>query len=122
MRINLRELFLLILIVALSLGWWIDRSTLKVDLGQASLHHVKDNLLPSEIAEIFSQMKDRLPSPQQPVLAIHRFGVDEVRVLTGTPDSHLKRSGNVFELKRVGGRWQLQDCTNWASATVRSSD
>ena len=119
MRINLREMFLLTVVIALSLGWWLDRNTLKVDLGRASLTHVKDNLLPSEIAEIVSQIEDSMPSPQQPVLAIYRESVDEVKVLTGTPDSHLKRSGYLFAIERFSGHWQLQDRNSWASEAIR---
>ena len=64
MRFSIRDLFLVILVVGLSLGWWLDRSRLakQIDELESDLLRTREK---REIAELFLKgYRSRLPFPQ----------------------------------------------------------
>jgi hypothetical protein len=101
-KLNLRDLFWLVVVVAMGMGWWTERSNLKANLATASTDIVE------VVAAITSKTKDA-------ILNIRVVKEGELVVMTGQVRGPLDGSGSIFLLQKRNGKWHITEAGDWVS-------
>jgi hypothetical protein len=101
-KLNLRDLFWLVVVVAMGMGWWTERSNLMASLATAS----------TDVVEVVEAITSKT---KEPILSIRVVKDGELEVMTGQVRGPLDGSGSIFLLQKRKEKWHISEAGDWVS-------
>lgn len=105
MKITLRELFLLILIAALALGWWLDRTQIQREYVRTIGAVPRDFVTAIELASSAGQ-----PTSYRLIGCEYDFAGHYI-VHMGFRNRHGRGGGSYTTIQKVDGKWKAEPVT-----------
>lgn len=103
MKITLRELFLLILIVALALGWWVDRTWIQREHLRIIRAVPRDFVTAIELASA-----PRMQPNSYRLIGCEYDFAGHYTVHMGFRNRHGRGGGSYTTIQKVGGEWKAE--------------
>jgi len=111
-KMALRDLFWLVALIGVALGWWIERRQLLRNIDLLSAEFIQGELLPQDLAEISALVA---AETSEPILSIRMIAKDSAEVETGFVYGPLNGGGDSFKLKKRDSKWELSKHNMWVS-------
>lgn len=114
-QLHLRDLFWLVLVAGLAVGWWANRDQLLAVIAVAeNKNHfgVQGELYPADLEKIVSVVG---AATAERILLIQVIQLGEVRVSTGQVRGMLDGRGSIFTLQKSNGEWRIVLSGIWMS-------